>query len=104
MTAEERVASLHVRMRALRRRRELRKTAALGIACGCVTACLLMLVFVEGSVCRGSIINGTAGLYSGATMLFENAGGYVLAAVLAFMAGTVISVICIRRRDKGKKK
>ncbi len=35
---------------------------------------------------------------SGASMLSENAGGYVLVGVLAFMSGVVITVILKRRR------
>ena len=41
-----------------------------------------------------------AGPYSGAMMLFENAGAYVLVALLAFMAGVVLSVLLIRRRKR----
>ena len=35
-------------------------------------------------------------------MLFENAGGYVMTAVLAFMAGVIITVVLMRRRAKQK--
>lgn len=94
MTAGERVAALHLRMAALRERRERRKTAALGAGCAWLAACLLALIF------GGSHPVGTAGAYTGATMLFENAGGYVLAAVLAFMLGVIITVLCIRYRKK----
>ena len=31
-------------------------------------------------------------------MLFENAGGYVLAAIIAFMAGVLITAAIIRKR------
>ena len=58
--------------------------------------CLLLVIGAAGAVHPG----GTAGLYSGATMLFENAGGYVLVAVLAFMAGVVITAVLLRRRFK----
>ena len=33
-------------------------------------------------------------------MLFEDAGGYVLSAVLAFMLGVIITVLCFRIRTK----
>ena len=96
MTGEERIAALHERMDALRGRRERRKTAALGVGCGVLAAGLMLLIFSESTGASG----GTAGLYSGATMLFENAGGYVAAAVAAFMAGVIITVACIRTRMK----
>lgn len=94
MTAEKRVDALHARMRRLRQRRERRKTAAAGALSGGLALCLGLLVFSQGMNHEA----GTAGLYSGATMLFENAGGYVLAAIAAFMAGVVITVLCIRTR------
>ena len=98
LTAEEKVAALHKRMEALRRRREKRKTQALGISCAGLTFCLLFLVFGEGAAHRG----GAAGMYSGATMLFENAGGYVLTALAAFAVGTLVTVLCIRYRRAGE--
>lgn len=95
MTAEERIASLHARMDALRERRERKKTAALGAGCGLLTVCLVLLIFGQGTAG-----GGTANLYSGAVMLFENAGGYVLLAVAAFMVGVIVTVLCIRHREK----
>ena len=96
MTAEERVASLHARMDALRERRERKKTAALGAGCGLLAACLILLIGNIGTGASG----GTAGLYSGATMLFENAGGYVLLAVAAFMVGVIVTATLMRSRRK----
>lgn len=96
MTAEERVASLHARMDALREKRERRKTAALGASCAALAAGLVLLIFSEGTGGPG----GTASLYSGATILSENAGGYVPLAVAAFIAGVIITVLCIRHGAK----
>ncbi len=100
MTSEERIASLHTRMDALWERRERRKTAGLGAGCGALAVCLIMMIVSEGRPSSG----GTAGLYSGATMLFENAGGYVTAAIAAFMAGVIITVACIRFKTKHESK
>ena len=94
MTAGERVTALHLRMAALRQRKERRKTGALGAGCAGLTVCLAALIF------GGSHPGGTAGPYTGAAMLFEDAGGYVLAAVLAFMLGVIVTVLCIRYRTK----
>lgn len=41
-----------------------------------------------------------AGPYSGTTMLFENAGGCVLAAVIAFMARVVVTAAIIKKRNR----
>ena len=99
MTAEERVESLHARMDAMRRARERRKTGLIGAAGAVLAACLVWLIFDGGAAHRG----GSADLYSGATMLFENAGGYVLAAIIAFMAGVVITAAVIRKRKNEAK-
>ncbi len=98
LTAEERTASLHLRMESLRRRRERRKTRALGASCAGLTLCLLLLIFGEGTAHGG----GVAGIYSGATMLFENAGGYVLTAIVAFAVGTLVTILCLKHRRAGE--
>ena len=95
MTAQERVISLHERMEALQRTQERRKTAALGASCHVLTICLLLLIF-GGASHSG----GTAGLYSGAVLMFENAGGYVLTAVVAFVIGVIITVAIIWNRER----
>ena len=96
-TAEERVQALHDRMRTRFRNRERRRTTVLGLSCAGLTACLLLVMMDQGS--HGG---ATAGLYSGATMLFEDAGGYVLTALAAFMIGVIITVIIRNRRRKQK--
>lgn len=95
MTNEERIQALHARVAALQRQRERRKTGAIGAASVALTVCLLFMVF-SGGMHPG----GAAGLYSGATMLFEGAGPYVLIAVVAFMAGVIVTVALIRSRKK----
>ena len=93
---EKRVATLHERMGVLRRRQEQRRVAVLGTVCACVAVCLVLLIAGEG-------ISGTAmfpGEFSGATILFEGVGGYVLAAILAFTLGVIITVICLKNRKK----
>ena len=93
--SQELVSSLHRKMLRRRRNREKRLTSAIGAVCGLLTLCLAALVFGGGT---HSV--GTAGVYSGATMLFEDAGGYVLTALAAFMAGVIVTVILLRRRKQ----
>ena len=95
MTAvDNRIEALHARMEIRRRARERRKTVALGMCSSGLALCLLLFVFGED----GTHAVGFAGLYNGTTILFENAGGYVLTAVIAFMVGVLITVLCIRSR------
>ena len=95
MTNEERIQALHARVSAIQRARERRKTGAVGAAGAVLSVCLLFLVFGGGTH-----PGGAAGLYSGATMLFEGAGPYVLIALAAFMAGVIVSAALIRNRKK----
>ena len=98
-TQKELVASLHERMAARERARAHRRVQALRAAAVAVAACLLLVIYGGGVARQG----GTAGLYSGATMIFENAGAYVLVALLAFMTGAAVSVACIHKQRKERK-
>lgn len=99
-TAEEKVASLHAKMTARREKQERRKTAATGAGCAGLLVCLTALIFSESR----SHIGSTASPYSGAMMLFEDAGAYVALAVAAFMAGVVVAVVCIHLKEKRKRR
>jgi hypothetical protein len=94
-TAEERVASLHVKMERRKRLREQRRTGLIGGSCVVLSLCLAVCIFAGGTH-----NGGTAGMYSGATMLFEGSGGYVLVAVIAFMAGAAVAMLLIRQKGK----
>ena len=88
MTSEERTAALHTKMNDLQQKRERRVTRALGAASAALSLCLLILIFGGGLPQPG----GTALIFSGATMLFANVGGYVLVA-LYFSAEIVKHVL-----------
>ena len=94
-THEERVSSLHLRMAARRRKRARRTTGAMGFAAAALAGCLLLIIG-EGSFAH---TGGTAGMYTGAMMLFEHAGAYVLVALLAFMGGAVTAALLIRGKQ-----
>ena len=98
-TQEERIAVLHERMAARERARKQRRVYALRAAAVAIAACLLLVIYGGGVARQG----GTVGLYSGATLFFENAGAYVLVALLAFMAGAAVTVACIRKQRKERK-
>ena len=42
------------------------------------------------------------GQNTGSSLLGEDTGGYVLAAVIAFIAGVIITAIIYKNRDKGQ--
>ena len=110
-TSGERITSLHERMKKYRRKQEQRQTMLTGTACICLALCLVFIIFKEtvhptGFIDPANTVNttGTAHLYSGSMMLSENAGGYVLAAIIAFMVGVVITVICLHLKNNQKRK
>ena len=92
------VRRLMLRAEELRRRSEKRLLDGLSVAC---VALALSLIGAIGST-TGRGRGGVSGLY-GAMLLNDEAGGYVFAGVLAFMAGVVVTVLCIRQRRKSEK-
>ena len=98
-TQADRVSSLHERMEARKQIRERRKIRSLGALTAGLAACLFLVIYAGSAAHPG----GTAGLYSGTMMLFENAGAYVLVALAAFMVGTMVTLICIHQRRTGQK-
>ncbi len=49
---------------------------------------------------RAAHSGGVTDTYSGAMMLFKNAGGYILAAIIAFMAGVLITALLIKKKNR----
>ena len=98
MAPEERVAALHRRMAAAQRRRERRKTALLGAAGAALTLCLILLVFGGSQTVSGSPDSSFSG-----SMLFENAGGYTLTAIAAFVVGAGVTLLCLRWRTRNDR-
>lgn len=95
---ETRVTMVVRRVNVLHRKRENRLTAMLSMLCLMLTVSLTGTIGAFGGQGQGSVTE----LY-GATMLFEDMGGYVLVGVLTFVAAVAITVLCIRYREKGKK-
>ena len=96
MTTEERIRSLHARMDRQLRAREQRKTALTGAAGVVLAVCLILMIVSDG----GKRLGGSPAMYSGAALLFEGAGAYVLIAIVAFMAGVIVTYICIKHKKR----
>ena len=90
-----RVALVKQRVRENTRRRQRR-----GI-CGLTAACLLL--FAALMQAAGTVIGqgqtAARGVF-GAMLLREDAGGYVLVAVVSFAAAVVITALCFRLRNR----
>ena len=98
-TTEQRIAVLHQRAGQLRRRQE--KAILSGLAS--LSLLLFILLVRLGSVFSGHSGEITGDAFTAASLLDESIGGYVLAAVVAFMAGVSITVVVIRYRNRNEK-
>ena len=94
-----RVALVKQRVRENNRRRQRRGIYGLSTAC--------MLLFAVLTQAAGTVVapgqTATWGVF-GAMLLREDAGGYVLVAVVSFAAAVVITALCIRLRNRENQK
>ena len=96
MTDEEKVEALHKKMRTYRKKKDRRVAAICGAAGSVLFLCLFLLVGLGDGFHAGA----TAGKYSGAALLFDGIGGYVLIGVIAFIIGVGIAAFCINRKNR----
>ena len=94
-----RVALVKQRVRENTRRRQRREAISLSAAC--------MLLFAALIQAAGTVVGPGQpeawGVF-GAMLLREDAGGYVLVAVVSFAAAEVITALCIRLRIRENQK
>ena len=94
----KRVALVKQRVRENTRRRQRRGIYGLSAAC--------MLLFAVLMQAAGTVVGPGQpeawGVF-GAMLLREDAGGYVLVAVVSFAAAVVVTVFCTRLRKKNNK-
>ena len=95
-TSEERIAALHLKARQLSNERAMRTYGCISV----LLFTLLLHVFSRVSVSFQMIeTNG----FTGTSLFGENAGAYVLVAVVSFILAVCITVYCIKRRtNKGE--
>ncbi len=95
-TNEERIALVHRRAEALQKRRDRARVALSGVFSAVLfvslTAAMINLIGLSpiDSVDR----------FTGASLLSESAGGYVLVAVVSFFAAVIITTFAIKRQKK----
>ena len=94
-----RVALVKQRVRENTRRRQRREAISLSAACMLLFAVLMQAV---GTV-AGPGQPEAWGVF-GAMLLREDAGGYVLVAVVSFAAAAVITALCFRLRKRENQK
>ena len=94
-----RVALVKQRVRENTRRRQRREAISLSAFC-------LMLFTALAGAADALIVRGQTAAWGvfGAMLLREDAGGYVLVAVVSFAAAAAITALCFRLRIKEKQK
>ena len=94
-----RVALVKQRVRENTRRRQRREAISLSAAC--------MLLFAVLTQAAGTVVGPGQpeawGVF-GAMLLRQDAGGYVLVAVVSFAAAVVITALCFRLRSKENRR
>ena len=96
-TTEERIELMHIRAKAMGQSAARRRLAGIGSVSVILTAVLLTVI----QQLNGAAISISEDPYTGSSLLSENTGGYVLAAVIAFFIGVIITALIFRYRNKG---
>ncbi len=91
-TDKERILLLHKRARKLKDQNMLKIWGS--VSAGLLA--VLLAVIVEIDVPLQSVLSSG---YAGSSLLGESAGGYVLVAVISFIAAVCLTVYCIRKRN-----
>ena len=94
-----RVALVKQRVRENARQRQRRE--AISLSAACILLCAALMQTAGTVVAPGQ--TAAWGVF-GAMLLRENAGGYVLVAVVSFAAAVVITALCFRLRSKANRR
>ena len=94
-----RVALVKQRVRENTRRRQRR--GIYGLSAACMLLCAVLTQAANTAVGQGQ--TAAWGVF-GAMLLREDAGGYVLVAVVSFAAAVVITALCFRLRSKENRR
>ena len=94
-----RVALVKQRVRENTRRRQRRE--AISLSAACMLLCAALMQAADMIIGKGQ--TATRGVF-GTMLLREDAGGYVLVAIVSFAAAVVITVLCFRLRIRENQK
>lgn len=93
-----RVEMVKKRIRQRQREKEKRRISGLSVICVLLSIALVGLMKMFSGVEPIAL----TGLY-GSILLHEDAGSYVLVGLISFAAAVMITVLCIKYRDRKKK-
>ena len=96
----ERMSLVFTRAKKIKYRRETKKLNF----CKAATVVFSVLLLCCAASFPASYKSTAVAGYCGAILLIDGMGGYVLTAVVTFIAATVITVICIKIKDRRNRK
>lgn len=94
----ERIRLVKQRAGKMRQKRERRSLGALFVLCLILSLALLLTFASVTGGQRGASVREMMG----ATLMFEDAGAYVLVGIISFTAAVIITVLCLRQRHKAE--
>lgn len=92
-TTDEALSEIMQRKRSIIVQRKKRTNRILSCAAGVLTIALAVVIL---KVTTDSPSSGTPGTVYGSFMLGLESGGYVLTALLAFILGIIVTLLCLR--------
>ena len=102
-TSDELVEGLHERMRVRRRIKARRRYRAIGSAAlvSCLAATVLVAVLVSQNPAGG--VDALIGSASGSIFAGNAALSYVVVALVAFCLGALVTVFCVRLKERAEE-
>ena len=79
-------------------RRKQKQNRIISAASVALTALLILVIHYATETGRAS--PGSEGTVYGSFLMGFEAGGYILTALIAFVLGSIVTVLCIRNRNK----
>lgn len=102
-TSEERILELHRRMGAME---EAKNRRAVLIKCAAaMAACLVIAVLISVLIAGAPVMTAEEAAGGAAASIFagQKALGYVVTAILAFLLGALVTVLCFRIKRHGEE-
>ena len=97
---EESLRQIETRSRKIRYRKQRRNVGLLAT----MTVLVLMVSIAVGYSLVGMKEPGSLGSVYGSFILSEEAGGYVIVGVLCFVAAVILTLVCVRYKERNEQK
>jgi len=97
---EERLVRMHQRAAEIKRQEDMSRLKVLGSLSGGLLVCLVIALQQVQNMHHEIMIDQS----TGSSLLDDSVGGYVLAAIMAFFAGVIITVVICKYRRWSEKK